>query len=83
VPTYRWVAQFDVPAPGAYTVTCDPAVEFVVNRPPVIRGAARALVHWPVPVLRLLGALPGLLVAADVLARRRRVSPLRAGRAGA
>jgi hypothetical protein len=72
VPTYRWVAQFDIPAPGVYSVTCAPAAAYVVNRPPVIRGAVAALVHWPVPVVRLLGALPGLLALGGILVRRRR-----------
>jgi hypothetical protein len=72
VPTYRWVAQFDISAPGAYSVTCQPRAAYIVNRPPTIRGAVGALVHWPVPAIWLLGALPGVLVIVDILIRRTR-----------
>ncbi|MEK8106185.1 hypothetical protein NKG94_15250 [Micromonospora sp. M12] len=40
---------------------------------PRIRGAVGALIHWPLIVIWLLGAVPGLLIVADTLMRRSRL----------
>lgn len=72
--TYSWVASFTVPAPGTYTLDCrtgDPLANYTVGQTPRIRGAVASLVHWPPPLLWLLGALPGLWIAADAYLRRR------------
>jgi hypothetical protein len=80
--TYAWVASFRVPGPGAYTMTCRASGgdgSYVVGDIPRIRGAVSAMIHWPLAGIWLLGAVPGLLILADVagdsavtLLRRRR-----------
>jgi hypothetical protein len=70
---YRWIGEFEVPAAGAYSMTCRVSVtaaDYTVNKAPRIRGAVEALVHWPLPVLWLFGALPGLLMFANGVRRR-------------
>ncbi|WP_431930939.1 hypothetical protein [Micromonospora sp. RP3T] len=72
--SYAWVASVRLPAAGAWTLTCrtsDPEASYVVGDEPRIRGAVGALIHWPVGVIWLLGALPGLLVGVDTARRRR------------
>jgi hypothetical protein len=54
-------------------VTCRAGVAaatYTVNKAPQIRGAVGALVHWPLPILWLLGALPGLLMIVTAVRRR-------------
>ena len=66
-PAYRWIGAFDVPAAGDYSLTCrvsDTGADYAVAGVPRIRGAVGTLVHWPLAVLFLLGALPGLLMIA-------------------
>ncbi|MGK5741940.1 hypothetical protein [Micromonospora sp. URMC 103] len=72
--SYRWVGTFRFPAPGRWTVTCGGGVgEYLVAGVPRVGGLIGRLVEAPRPVGWLLGALPGLLVAAHtVVARRRR-----------
>ncbi|GAB3063443.1 hypothetical protein [Micromonospora schwarzwaldensis] len=72
--SYAWVASVRLPAAGAWTLTCrtsDPEASYVVGDEPRIRGAVGALIHWPVGVIWLVGALPGLLVGVDTARRRR------------
>ncbi|MEU4593322.1 hypothetical protein [Micromonospora aurantiaca (nom. illeg.)] len=74
--TYSWVATVRVPMPGTWTLDCrttDPEASYVVGDVPEIRGAVGEVIHWPVGVIWLLGAVPGLLIVADT-ARRRRAS---------
>ncbi|MFC0098533.1 hypothetical protein ACFFKH_13480 [Micromonospora marina] len=74
--TYAWVATLRVPSPGTWTLDCradDPEASYVVGDVPEIRGAVGEVIHWPVGVIWLLGAVPGLLIVADT-ARRRRAS---------
>ncbi|MFF4937147.1 hypothetical protein [Micromonospora sp. NPDC000729] len=74
--SFAWVATVRVPTPGSWTLDCrtsDPDASYVVGDVPEIRGAVGELIHWPVGVIWLLGALPGLLIVADT-ARRRRAS---------
>ncbi|MGC4806148.1 hypothetical protein [Micromonospora sp. DT233] len=71
--TYTWVASFDVPAPGSYSVSCrssDPQASYVVGEVPRIRGAVGSLIHWPLTAIWLLGAVPGLLIIAAAVRRR-------------
>ncbi|MFI2712112.1 hypothetical protein ACH495_18510 [Micromonospora sp. NPDC018662] len=78
---FDWVASVRLPAAGAWTLTCrtsDPEASYVLGDEPRIRGAVGALIHWPVGVIWLLGALPGLLVGVDT-ARRRRAARHAAG----
>jgi hypothetical protein len=49
----------------------DPAADYAVAEVPRIRGAVGTLVHWPLAVLFLLGALPGLLMIAAAVRRPR------------
>lgn len=75
---YSWVATVRVPTPGSWTLDChttDPEASYVVGDVPEIRGAVGAVIHWPVGVIWLLGAVPGLLLVADT-ARRRRAGPM-------
>ncbi|MFD6608740.1 hypothetical protein ACFWD1_07605 [Micromonospora chalcea] len=74
--TYAWVATVRVPTPGRWTLDCrttDPEASYVVGDVPDIRGAVGEMIHWPVGVIWLLGAVPGLLIVTDT-ARRRRAS---------
>ncbi|WP_435055220.1 hypothetical protein [Micromonospora aurantiaca (nom. illeg.)] len=74
--TYSWVATVRVPTPGRWTLGCRtdyPEASYVVGAVPEIRGAVGEVIHWPVGVIWLLGAVPGLLIVADT-ARRRRAS---------
>lgn len=74
--TYSWVATVRVPMPGTWTLDCrttDPEASYVVGDVPEIRGAVGEVIHWPVGVIWLFGAVPGLLIVADT-ARRRRAS---------
>ncbi|KAB1108226.1 hypothetical protein [Micromonospora aurantiaca] len=76
--TYSWVATVRVPMPGTWTLDCrttDPEASYVVGDVPEIRGAVGEVIHWPVGVIWLLGAVPGLLIVADT-ARRRRAGPM-------
>ncbi|MEU8228490.1 hypothetical protein AB0C12_02690 [Actinoplanes sp. NPDC048967] len=71
-PAYRWIGEFQVPAASEYSLTCRGSVAaatYSVNRVPRIRGAVGTLVHWPLPILWLFGALPGLLLIATGLRR--------------
>jgi hypothetical protein len=66
--TYSWVASFSVPAPGTYSLTCRAEggdANYTVGDLPQIRGAVGSLVHWPIIVFWLLGAIPGLLIMAS------------------
>ncbi|MGC4894662.1 hypothetical protein [Micromonospora sp. DT31] len=72
--TLAWVATVRVPATGAWTLSCrtaDPEASYVVGDVPEIRGAVRSLIHWPVGVIWLIGAAPGLLILGDTVRRRR------------
>ncbi|MFJ6952389.1 hypothetical protein [Micromonospora aurantiaca (nom. illeg.)] len=74
--TYSWVATVRVPMPGTWTLDCrttDPEASYVVGDVPEIRGAVSEVIHWPVGVIWLLGAVPGLLIVADTARRRRAV----------
>jgi hypothetical protein len=67
-PSYRWIGMFDVPAAGTYSLMCRAGgvrASYTVGGIPKIRGLVGWLVHWPVPLLWLLGALPGLLAIAE------------------
>ena len=71
---YSWVATVRVPTPGSWTLDCrtsDPEAAYVVGDVPEIRGAVGEMIHWPVGVIWLLGAAPGLLIVADTARRRR------------
>ncbi|SCE87724.1 hypothetical protein GA0070618_1584 [Micromonospora echinospora] len=73
--TYTWVASFDVPVPGTYSLSCqtyDQQASYTVGEVPQIRGAVSALIHWPLIAICLLGALPGLLIIAETVRRRTR-----------
>lgn len=73
--TYAWVATVRVPSPGTWTLDCrtaDPEASYVVGDVPAIRGAVGSLIHWPVGVIWLAGAVPGLLTVADTARRRAR-----------
>ncbi|MEV4197643.1 hypothetical protein [Micromonospora globbae] len=72
--SYRWVGTFRLPAPGRWTVTCaGDEGEYLVGDPPRVEGLVGRLVELPRPLVWLLGALSGLLVAAHTaLARRPR-----------
>jgi hypothetical protein len=73
--TFAWVASFTVPVPGNYSLTCrsyDQQASYTVGEVPQIRGAVGALIHWPLVVIWLLGAAPGLLIIADTTRRRAR-----------
>ncbi|WP_433389327.1 hypothetical protein [Micromonospora sp. KLBMP9576] len=72
--SYAWVASFDVPGPGTYSLACrssDEEASYVVWETPDVRGVVGAMIHWPLAAIWLLGALPGLLVIAKTAARRR------------
>lgn len=76
--SFAWVATVRVPTPGSWTLDCrtsDPDASYVVGDVPEIRGAVGEMIHWPVGVIWLLGAVPGLLLVADT-ARRRRAGPM-------
>jgi hypothetical protein len=71
--SYAWVATVRVPAAGVWTLDCrgpDPEASYVVGDVPEIRGAVGSLIHWPVGLIWLVGALPGLLVVGDTARRR-------------
>ncbi|MFI7212024.1 hypothetical protein ACIBP4_14410 [Micromonospora maritima] len=73
--SYAWVATVRVPAAGVWTLDCrspDPEASYVVGDVPEIRGAVGSLIHWPVGVLWLAGAIPGLLMVVDTARRRAR-----------
>jgi hypothetical protein len=74
-PAYRWIGEFQVPAAGDYSLTCRvsiAAATYTVNKAPQIRGAVGTLVHCPLPILWLFGALPGLLLIGTAVRRRER-----------
>lgn len=78
--SFAWVATVRVPTPGSWTLDCrtsDPDASYVVGDVPEIRGVVGEMIHWPVGVIWLLGAAPGLLLVADT-ARRRRAGPMAA-----
>ncbi|MFC0527606.1 hypothetical protein [Phytohabitans kaempferiae] len=71
--SYAWVATITVPEPGRYALDCQdapPEASYLVGDVPEIRGAVGALIHWPVAVVWLLGAVPGLLILLAALRRR-------------
>ncbi|MFE9192791.1 hypothetical protein ACFYL6_24645 [Micromonospora sp. NPDC007208] len=71
--SYAWVASFDVPVPGVYSLSCrtwDQQASYTVGKSPRIRGAVGALIHWPLIAVWLLGAIPGLLIIANTGRRR-------------
>ncbi|MFC0504453.1 hypothetical protein [Micromonospora costi] len=71
--SYRWVGTFRLPTPGRWTVTCGgDAGEYLVAGVPRVGGLVGRLVEAPRPVGWLLGASPGLLVAAYTAVGRRR-----------
>lgn len=78
--SYAWIASFTVPRPGTYTITCrirDNEDTYAVGDIPHIPGAVGALIHWPLAAIRLLGAVPGLLIIISTSIRRRRRAPRR------
>ncbi|SCL58039.1 hypothetical protein GA0070604_3749 [Micromonospora eburnea] len=75
--SYAWVAWFDVPDSGTYSLTCrsyDEAASYLVGEVPHIKGAVGALIHWPSAAIWLLGAVPGLLIIAARYANRRKLA---------
>jgi hypothetical protein len=65
--TYSWVASFSVPTPGTYALACREEggdANYTVGDLPEIRGAVSSMIHWPIVVFWLLGAIPGLLILA-------------------
>ncbi|MEU1811197.1 hypothetical protein [Micromonospora aurantiaca (nom. illeg.)] len=81
--TSAWVATVRVPTAGLWTLDCrtdDPEASYVVGDVPEIRGAVGESIHWPVGVIWLLGAAPGLLIVGDTGRRRRAVLADGAGR---
>ncbi|MEU6074052.1 hypothetical protein [Micromonospora sp. NPDC047074] len=73
--SYAWVASFEVPVPGTYSLSCrtdDQQASYTVGEVPQIRGAVSALIHWPLIAIWLLGAIPGLLIIAETARRRTR-----------
>ena len=74
-PSYRWIGEFHIAGAGAYSLTCRgsaAAADYAVGEVPRTRGAVGALVSWPLPILWLVGALPGLLVIMGAVRHRRR-----------
>ncbi|SCG79261.1 hypothetical protein [Micromonospora humi] len=72
--TFSWVASVRLPAAGSWAMSCrstEPDASYVLGDEPRIRGAVGRLIHWPVGVIWLFGALPGLLIGADTARRRR------------
>ncbi|MFF3852887.1 hypothetical protein [Micromonospora sp. NPDC002575] len=77
-----WIASFDAPLPGNYSLSCrtlDPEASYAVGEVPQIRGAVGALLRWPLAAIWLLGALPGLLIVAEAGGRRAGRVPRRRG----
>jgi hypothetical protein len=73
----RWIAEFTAPTPGAYVLTCpgsDAGAAYRIGAIPRIDGLAGALTRStpPLPVIWLLGALPGLLLLGEAVRRRAR-----------
>jgi hypothetical protein len=66
-----WVATFTAPGPGTYELKCRGDGFYSVGDVPRIRGAVGSLIHWPLVVLLLLGALPGLAIVGRTARRRR------------
>ncbi|WP_253866671.1 hypothetical protein [Micromonospora sp. WMMA2032] len=82
--SYAWVATVRVPAAGVWTLDCrspDAEASYVVGDVPDIRGAVGSLIHWPVGLIWLVGALPGLLIVGET-ARRRAAAGARATAGG-
>jgi hypothetical protein len=76
-PGYRWIAQFEVPAPGTYSLTCRPDGDpspYSIGAVPRIDGMVGTLARHapPRPVIWLFGALPGLLAVAAAVRKRAR-----------
>ncbi|PZG00609.1 hypothetical protein C1I99_09365 [Micromonospora deserti] len=72
--SYAWVASFNVPDPGTYSLACrssDDQASYIVWETPDIRGTVGELVHWPLVAIWFLGAVPGLLIIANTATRRR------------
>ncbi len=72
--SYAWVASFNVPDSGVYSLTCrssDEQASYIVWEIPDIRGAVGELIHWPLAAIWLLGAVPGLLIVANTATRQR------------
>ena len=70
--SFAWVASVDLPAAGTYMLNCrtsDPDASYTVGDVPEIRGPVRFMIHFPLPVIWLLGALPGLVIIADAARR--------------
>ncbi len=73
----RWIAEFTAPAPGAYVLTCPESGDgaaYSVGAIPEIDGLVGVLTRaaLPLPVIWLLGALPGLLLLGEAVRRRTR-----------
>jgi hypothetical protein len=66
---YFWTATFEASPAGKFTVTCQDA-KFGVDDMPPIPGVVGVLIHWPLPLVWLLAALPGVLIVAHTARRR-------------
>ncbi|WP_305788244.1 hypothetical protein [Symbioplanes lichenis] len=64
-----WVGTVTIDTPGEYDLSCP--FDFSA-RPVDTRGAVSFLVSWPLLLLWLLGATPGLVVLGETYARQRR-----------
>jgi len=73
--TYTWIARFRVDTAGPHTVTCPSGPGYAIGDVPVIRGAVARVLDWPLPLILLLGALPGLFLLVHALYARRRPVP--------
>ena len=72
-PATTTLADVDVDVAGAYTFTCVSGgdADYYVAGGWTISPVADAVMRWPLPVLLLIGALPGLALVAAALSRRR------------
>ncbi|MBT8227368.1 MAG: hypothetical protein HKP61_11235 [Dactylosporangium sp.] len=66
--SFIWVAEFTATTDGPYTATCAGFSADIRSRPQV-QGWAAAALAWPLPAIRLFGAVPGLLILADTAGR--------------
>jgi hypothetical protein len=67
-----WVATFTASGPGTYEVTCGGDWDYTVGVAPQVDGAVGSLIHWPLVLILLLGALPGVVIVANTARRRRK-----------
>jgi hypothetical protein len=67
-----WVATFTAPGPGTYDVTCEGDWSYTVGVAPEVDGPVGSMVRWPLVLILVLGALPGLAIVAGQRARRSR-----------